>query len=286
MKLIISFIMLSLTLNICHGRDLRGTIVNDENEGLPYSIVKIPHKKIAVMTDSMGSFALPIDRVDATDSLEISYFGYQNKRMSVEQYMNLTNDSIVLVRLPMALPEVVAQPKKYKKKTVGKQHSWGMFKMMLGDLPVKGWGNGYEFHARDNKRYLLDKVGFYYIDREDRMTEMKFRIMIYDMGNVHSDPTMDFVSILSNPIDFTYRYNPADKGKFVFSVPETVVLPKDGMVEITFLEEMNEGELLIFKSNITGKSSWSKELDDGYQYWLKQPFAMPFFVECVEVADE
>lgn len=61
------------------------------------------------------------------------------------------------------------------------------------------------------------------------------------------------------------------------------MLPDRAMVEIEFLENLND-EVFWFKSNWFGKRTWSKSIIDGE--WEKNPFAAPFFIECVEVREK
>ena len=114
------------------------------------------------------------------------------------------------------------------------------------------------------------------------MTNMKFRINVYDMSAVKKSPSSDFINILPKPIFFEYVLNDTLTGKFEYKIPEGVVLPKAALVEIEFLEDLGN-HIFWFKSNLIGKKTWSRSLTNGL--WEQNPFASPFFIECLEVDD-
>lgn len=168
-----------------------------------------------------------------------------------------------------------------KHKTVkkGKKHGWGWMKGYLdGNTAGEAWG--FEFHAKKDRRLVLDKVGFFYCDGDSQMTSMKFRVNVYDMSAVEGSMSDKFVNVLPAPICFGYTLGDKRSGRFEYRLTEPVVLPRDAMVEIEFLENLGS-EKLYYKCNLVGKQSWGKDASD--DYWFKQPFASPFFVECIEV---
>ena len=112
------------------------------------------------------------------------------------------------------------------------------------------------------------------------MTKMKFRINVYDMSNVTGDYTSDFIPAIPEPIYFDFELGEEKKGKFEYILPESILLPRDAMVEIEMLKNL-EDEMFYFKSNLFGKSIWSRSLEENF--WFKHPFAAPFFVECLEM---
>ena len=169
--------------------------------------------------------------------------------------------------------------KKLKRRKQGKKHASGMMiATYSGDMAGETFG--YEFHTPKNKKLILEKVGFYYIEGDKQLTRMKFRINVYDMSKVKSDPSAAFVNVLSKPIIFEYNYSDSDNGKFVYNLPQHIVLPRDAMVEIEFLEDLGE-KILYFKSNLVGKKIWTKDLTS--TFWMKESFGAPFFFECLEI---
>ncbi len=49
-----------------------------------------------------------------------------------------------------------------------------------------------------------------------------------------------------------------------------------------FLENLKEN-IFWYKSNVVGKRTWNKSLIAGY--WDQNPFAAPFFIECIEIRE-
>lgn len=227
--------------------NIDGIVVDENGAPLPYSTVRILGKRLAVLGDSVGKFDLQIKKVDDKDTLTISYLGYETEKIAISQLEMGKSSCFQLRPIASMLNEVAVSPKiksKVKIKKQGKKHSWAFMKSCL-DGEVAGDCFGYEFHSKKNKRLILDRVGFFYCEGEGQIKD-------------------------------------ALSGKFEYILPEGIVLPKDAMVEIEFLENLN-GEFFYFKSNLIGRRTWSKSILDGE--WERNPFSTPFFVECVEVKE-
>lgn len=280
MRRIVLFLLLLPLLAGAREKVLEGVVVNADGEGLPYPAVRTQSGREGVLGDSVGRFSLPVTRVLAGDSVVVSYIGYEAFKIALTDIDTLQSDTIVLPQKSLTLAEVCVLPAKIKKKVKGKKHSWAMLKTMIGD-PIAGESFGYEFHARERRQLLLYKVGFFYCDGDNQMSRMKFRLNVYDMAGVKGDFSSDFVPVLPEPVYFDFILPEGEgSGKFEYVLPESVVLPADAMVEIEFVESL-DGEIFWFKSNLFGKTNWTKVVGEGV--WCKTPFAGPFFVECVEM---
>lgn len=216
--------MMSPFFSIC-AETVTKVITDEKGVGLPYSVVMIQNKRGGVMSDEDGKVEMTLKSTSETDTILVMYTGFETMKIPVVDFVSMSTDTLSLVPSSRKLPEVVALPKKLKIKTVGKQYHSGMMKVCYGgESPVKGDAFGYEYHAKGDKRYALYKIGFYYNDdRPNHMTEMKFMVNVYDMSNVKGEPTQDFVCVLREPLFIDYKYNPVDKGKFVFTIPENIV---------------------------------------------------------------
>jgi hypothetical protein len=264
-----------------YSNNITGVVVDENGEPLPYATLKVKNKRIAALCDSTGRFSLNCDKINDTDSIIINYLSYQTKKLQFSQLIQSASKEISLTPKAEILKGIVISPsKRIKVKTnkKGKKHSWAFLKTVL-DGETAGECFGYEFHAKNNKTLILDKVGFYYCEGDSMMTEMKFRINVYDMSRVKKSPSRDFIYVLPEPIYFDFALKEHKSGKFEYELPQQVILPKDAMVEIEMLHNLN-GELFWFKSNLVGKRTWYKSLTDGE--WDRQPFSAPFFIECVE----
>ncbi|MBD5422042.1 MAG: carboxypeptidase-like regulatory domain-containing protein [Bacteroides sp.] len=256
-----------------------GVVVDENGLPLPYATVRVKGRQVAALGDSIGHFKLTDNALKSSDSIVITYIGYKPLRLSLSQAYE-RNKQFNMTPLAKELQEVVVKSnKKLKRRKQGKKHASGMMiATYSGDMAGETFG--YEFHTPKNKKLILEKVGFYYIEGDKQLTRMKFRINVYDMSKVKSDPSAAFVNVLSKPIIFEYNYSDSDNGKFVYNLPQHIVLPRDAMVEIEFLEDLGE-KILYFKSNLVGNKIWAKDLKS--TFWMKNPFGAPFFFECLEI---
>ena len=256
-----------------------GRVVDENGQPLPYSTVRVQKRPIAAMSDSAGNFSLPITGLYKKDTLTVAYMGYMPLSIAATELVADSAYCFRLTPMPTALNEVtVGRAKGFKAKKQGNKRNNGMFRCFINGNTA-GDTFGYEVHAKKNRRMLLDKVGFYFNEGEKQMRQMKFRINVYDMNGVKKGPTTKFVSILPKPIYFNYESGDETSGKFVYSLPDYVVLPTDAVVAIEFLEDLADS-CLYFKGNMLGKKTWSRNLLDGE--WDTSPFSTPFFIECVE----
>lgn len=262
------------------GEIVEGVVVDDKHQPLPYPYVRVEEKLAGVMGDSCGHFYISESRIRQSDTLLISSVGFESKRISVEDFIK-SDGAVELTPSGDKAPieYFIPSGEKYKRMIKGKKSNGGKVKSYLNNDMI-GEFFGYEFHAPKNKKLVLEKVGFYYIDAPNQMTKMKFRINVYDMSQVKKSPTVDFKNVLSESIYIDYSYNESDNGKFVYDLPHPIVLPREAMVEIEFLENLGD-ESFWFKSNVIGKKNWARSLESGE--WYKDPFATPFFVECIVI---
>lgn len=268
-------VLMALVAVAAGGRTVETLVVDESRSPLPFPTVKVKGKRIAALGDSVGRVQLASERLAADDTLRVSYVGYE----PVEILAGTVDSVIELRPSAIALEQVTVRPRKYKIRRKGKKHSGGMMKCLF-DGDMAGESFGYEFHAKNDRRLLLDRVGFFYCAGDSQMMNMKFRINVYDMSEVKKAPTNRFKNVLMAPVYFDFAIAEPGDGKFTYTLPEPILLPKDAMVEIEFLENFS-GRVLWFKSNLIGKNTWYRDMRDG-QWWDLNPFAAPFFVECAE----
>ncbi len=279
---ILVIIVLLTSLSSVSGRNICGVVSDENGEGLPYSVIKIKNKNFGILSDSIGSFMLSSGKLSYQDTLQISYLSYNPEEIALSEIPVDTVLNVCLKPNPMTLKEVIARPRKMKVKTVGKHHKGGLMKLTMNGGCEKGESFGYEFRAKGGKSQYLDKVGFYIIDEGAKtMARKKFRVNIYDMSKVDKEPTREFVNIMSKPIIFEFRKEDIKDGKYTYTLPQLIKLPPEAMVEIEFLESLENDEIWNFKGNLVGKNNWGKVI--GQDFWIKHPFAMPFFLQGVEL---
>ncbi|MDE6557397.1 MAG: carboxypeptidase-like regulatory domain-containing protein [Duncaniella sp.] len=272
-KILLSLFLLS---GIMASAAIRVTDV--KGEPLPYAALKVVDRPIGVLTDSLGIGTLP-EGVRLTDTIDISFPGYKSERKT---FADLTRSGCVsLENKGIPLQNVTVKPGKFKRVVKGKKHAHGIFVATMDS--AEGYWTGLEFKAGEGKKHLLTKVGFYHMDFMDwkPMQRMKFRIQIFDMKDVTSDPTDRMIAV-GEPIYFEYvrSENEDDNGKFTFTLPDPIALPDHALVAIQPLHRIH-GEYWMYKCNVIGKRCWTMDIDD--PYWEKMPFAHPYFVECMKL---
>lgn len=260
-----------------------GVVVNENNEPLPYSTIRVKKKRVATLSSKDGLFTLTSDAICENDTIIISYIGYETLNIRIGEYPDSDNYLKMYTQLTPLNEISVYAPQNIKRKTVskGKKHSWSLLRTCICGKTA-GDTYGYEFHSKKNKKLLLEKVGFFYCAGDRQMTGMNFRINVYDMSNVAGDPSSDFINVLDAPIFFEYKLDDNYNGKFEFFLSEPIMLPEHAMVEIEFLENLDD-EIFWFKSNLVGGKTWTKLFNENI--WVKTPFSTPFFIECSEIDD-
>lgn len=258
-------------------KELSGVVVDRGGAPLPYATMRLKHKNIRQLADSAGRYTFDGEHVGSNDTLCVSYIGFASRDIPVSR-LTENNEMIALDASPYELGEVLVRPRKYRTIRKGKQYKGGLVKVALDRL-YAGNSYGYEFHSTKEKPLYLDKVGFYISDTPDALKHMNFRVNVYDMSNVSGDADDKFVNVLAEPIVFEFRANDVRNGKFVWQLPNLIMLPEHAMVELEFLET-RKNERIAVRTNVMGKSFWSRE--NGMDFWVKCPLAVPFFIECVE----
>ncbi len=259
---------------------LRGKVVDcDNGEPLPYATIKVRNRYGGAIADTAGVFEL-YGRFQAGDTVVVSYVGYKAADVIAGSLaVDSACTAIRLEPLVMPLPEMSVRPKKQKRKRAGKKYATGMFSCCFNGK-TQGEAMGYEFHSKEGCSMWLDRVGLYVKNEPVVADSIKFRVNIYDMSKVHTDPTTDFVNVLKTPIVFDYKKKDIQNGVYQYVLPELIRLPEHAMVEIEFLEDVGD-RVLLYKCNMMGKNSWSRSGDEFW--WCKNPAAGPFFIECLEI---
>ena len=257
-------------------------VTDTDGETLPYASVKGMTKKAGTLTDSLGVVAGCPEGIVSTDTVVVSYPGYSPVRLTWGEFE--ARGGVALTDKGIKLETVTVLPRKIKREVKGKKHSGGLILGSYDD--VKGMNCGYEFHTKPRHKNLLSSVGFYYKEVDNpnfrTMSRMKLRVQVYDMRNVTKDYTNQFIAV-GTPFYIDYVYDASNDGKFTYQLPELIELPQDAMVAIECVEDVPSGEAWVYRSNMVGKSCWSQSLKE--RFWMKEPFASPFFAEVLDVKD-
>lgn len=263
------------------GQRICGIVTDEFGDALPYPTIRVKNYPIGTLGDSSGHFDLRSSRLRPIDTITVSYLGYNTKSLPVNSVVD--GGDTLKVRLEsmlLSLPEVkVSIPKKVKRHIKGNKNGRGWSRGYI-DGETAGDSYGYEFHTKKNKILILDCVGLYYCSGDSQATNIKFRLNVYDMKQGKNNRTNQFKSVLAKPIYFEFTAPEGGEGRFEYILPEQIILPHNAIVEIEFVQNLGTRKFW-YKNNVLAKRTWYREVDS--DIWDRQPFATPFFVECIEM---
>ncbi len=220
------------------------TKVTDESgTPIPYAKITIPSHKDVTLTDSAGVLHYKLATISPTDTLIFSSIGYESR---VITYKDLKGQPAVTLRdNPNQLHEVTVLPAKTKKKTFGRTSMKGAFEIQVGSEHSEGTGIG--VHCKTGKRGWITSVSMGWMQRPDCLTRMPFRL------NIYNKEKGKWVNVTERPVMFTYdQKNLNEEGRFVYKLPEPVMISGDTMVEFEFLEPMHHRTMYIKSNVMTG----------------------------------
>lgn len=121
-----SIITLSISLITTHLFAQECGVISDKKtkEGIAYSSIIIVNKFNGIITDEKGKFCINIQKT-VSDSVIISALGYENQKMTVNQFVK--SDTIYLNEKRVILDEVIVRKNKLKTKLLGPFHKKFMF---------------------------------------------------------------------------------------------------------------------------------------------------------------
>ncbi len=254
----------------------------DEQNGaaIPYCSFSLVKSKSKGISNAGGLIRLDseIYRIVKGDTLLCRSFGYEGILFPLD-YDSGVSDTL-LVRLRVILPDLEVFSKKgrkLKRRVIGKKNNHGIMNCIIHDLDSSFTAmditSGFEVRTKKGISELT-KFGLYIKQHEKMMTNMIFRINIYDMSDVNEAPTDKF-KIVHPPIYVEFDKSMVPKDKFTYEFPAPVILPSKAMVEIEFTEPLN-GKIIWTKGNLIGGSVWCRL---NSVFGDKDPLVRPFFIE-------
>ena len=110
----LKYILISTLLLFCNfivaqnkNIELKGTIVDETGEVLPYVAVTLVKKNIGTATTEDGEFSLYVSKNELKDSLSISSLGFDPLKLKVEDFLKLKSKKITLIAVATTLDEIV-----------------------------------------------------------------------------------------------------------------------------------------------------------------------------------
>ena len=114
---------------------IEGVVFDEFNYPIPYASVGIIKKNIGTSSTEDGGFKFLVSENELNDIIEISSIGFQTFKISVQDFMNLADQTFVLKEMITELAEVsIESPKnivkkafkKLKENTISRKHKLGL----------------------------------------------------------------------------------------------------------------------------------------------------------------
>ncbi|WP_289289764.1 carboxypeptidase-like regulatory domain-containing protein [uncultured Muribaculum sp.] len=267
MRILVAVLSIVIGLTASGKVTLKGVVKDDKGEVIPYATITVPSRSTGTLTDSVGAFGFVLNNVTDNDSVSFSSIGYDDFTATVGRLRSMGDKlDIVLHEHPYELDEVVVIPPKVKKKTFGRTSMNGKFEIQIGSEHPEGCGVG--VRCKVGKRAWITSVSMGWIQRDNCVERMPFRLNAYKKRNGV------WTNVTRQPVMFTYTKEAlGGDGRFVYRLPEPMMINGDTMVEFEFLEPMH-GHTIYIKSNVlTGHFNWHE-----YGKWESMPVGGSFAV--------
>lgn len=279
-------------------RTINVQVYDDQNNApVEYSHVVFKLNKGGLIANGEGTASFQMDDAIVQDTVKVSCIGYETSFIPLD-LSTLSGDTlrIPLTQKTISLGEVkVVKPGKTKTLTFGKGGPGGFDFTPFVPVSFEGLCFGWKV-GKKNKRTWLTQVGVYSLDdtipdiATDYKTlcyplqKLKLRVNVYDAGECY---TKDRLLYLTAPEPITsfiieYRLDKTEDGVFVHTLSDPILLPTLALVEIEFLESFPVGETFIYRSNLFGKKTFLRNINNYDNAWAPLNFAFPFFIRCVQ----
>ena len=257
--------MLGLSSSLL-GQSFSGIITDSKNgSALPYASIGVKGKSIGGIADAKGQFKISIANAVSTDTIVVSYLGYQPRTFSKPEILKSAYD-IKLIATPVQLHEVVALGKREviiigNKKPTSRYTGWGDYGSSRGRLR----GVAIETNQAPLKlatfKMHLDACEF---------DSVRFRLHILAQGENHSGDLK--TQLLDENVFFTaykdQKWVSVDLSRYNLIVQQNVIVAVEWVDAWVKNEMRTESYLLTISSS----------RQDGYLYARKTP-EEPFSVQ-------
>lgn len=258
MKKYFVLIILLLFIGYSFGQEalLKGTMVDEEtNDALPYATIEISSLRTGTIANNRGVFELSVHSSNQnTDTVEFSYLGYGNRKLSIADFLSLGDKKISLKPSQISLGEVVVMPQRYKtvelgildKKPESKQVS-NIFNSQIGN-----------YIANKKQQISWIKSVSFYMDKEGH-PETPFRVRIYDLDKDKNCPGKD---LLTENLIVTAK----QPGWFTVDLTHyNIQFPVDGL--FVMMEWINSGDKYFYKTEMTRKNEKGETVKEVREFY-------------------
>jgi len=238
-KHLFSIVYLTL-ISSCFGQciNINGFFIDYETDlPLAYATIELFSLHTGTIADENGKFILEtVIRDSQSDTIEFSYLGYETEKICVADFL-VTDNTIKLIRLPIALEEVEISPKEYKTEIVGVRD-----KKPTGSQVANIFGaNKGKYLRNPRKEVGWIKSVSYYLHSSGYPT-CPFRVRIYKPG---TDNTPGEDLLKENVIASAGKSGWIKIDISEYSIP----FPKEGA--FIMMEWINSGEEFYFETELS-----------------------------------
>lgn len=221
----------------------RGFVTDTSGKRIPYATISVPARHAGSLADSTGRFDFRLTGISSSDTVMVSSIGYIPVHLTVTNLRSMGDSATISLQAnPHSLQSVEVTAPKVKAKTFGRTGMGGFFEVQVGSGHPEGTGIG--VRCKVGKRAWIKSVSMGWIQRENSVERMPFRLNIYNKKNG------EWTNVSEREIIFTYRKEELDdNGRFTYTLPEPLMITGDTMVEFEFLEPFH-GRVIDIKSTV------------------------------------
>tara|TARA_Y100000589_G_scaffold160048_1_gene152217 strand:- start:4479 stop:6044 length:1566 start_codon:yes stop_codon:yes gene_type:complete len=237
----------SITKNYNFNEVLKGSIFDaNDKSSLPYANIILLSKNKGVISNEVGNFAINISNCLETDTLRISYIGYQTQDITIKDLkessvIHLKEDNLMLNNITL-FGNALAPENIVKKVLENKNNNYGVtnsIKQIFLRNRYTNHMNKLNFRCKKSNFSKLDKELIEVLEQEIPKHTISYRDFL---GDVYLFKKEDSAALKINPIK-------------IIELEEKSDLTKLGELEKTFKEvfnNINENEYWKIKSGIIG----------------------------------
>ncbi|CAA9203689.1 hypothetical protein FLA105534_04869 [Flavobacterium bizetiae] len=192
----IEFTLLFLLLTVTfQAQKISGKILDQNNNPLSEARIGIENQEIGDITDSNGNYTIDLTNIDKTKSIKVIVNEYEPFKVTITNFLESENHTIILKKKIINLETVVINPKKYVLKNFGTSNSkktYGGFDSSEPDDIFKE----YAIKIKNKKNLKVKNININIVDYKFE----KNVIFIFDIQNEKDGFPDDAQSLVNDPL--------------------------------------------------------------------------------------
>ena len=179
--------------NVLLSQTISGKLTDSKtNEPLPYANLSVLNTKTGTSTNENGEYVLRLKKISLTDTLLISYLGYQSVKFPLSKFKTSNNDelSFSLTENKAQIDEVVLSVKK-QKYTSQKHHKIKKKTTKFGTAVQFGMEECVLIKNNKNTKGKVTQVSFYLSENPEtsfRCYATYYRVKFYEYDAIKNQP--------------------------------------------------------------------------------------------------